>query len=345
VLAVTSDPKTFSNTKGIDLPRLVENIRQPPVDYDPPEHGQYRKLIQRLFTRQMVARYEGTLRDLTSRRITELLAAGTADLIPGLARYLSPIAIAIVLGLPPEDGERFATWTTQLLITSAQGDHAANEAIAEQLRAYLAEHVERQRSTQDDAVINSITDGSVDGRPLTEAEQLGMLQALVIAGHETTVNGIGTLLYYLAVTDGLRDDIAGDPAALSKVIDECLRIESPVIAIARTVVGEANFAGQSLHDGDRVLMVHNSANHDEKVFDRPDEFIWDRARNPHTAFGYGIHRCVGEHLARLEMRIVVEELLRLAPNFRVTPDFMPQWLEGRLTRGLASLPVILTPTD
>jgi len=101
VLAVASDPHTFSNTKGIDLPRLVENIRQPPVDYDPPEHGQYRKVIQRLFTRQLVARYEDMLRDLASRRITELLAAGTADLIPGLARYLPPIAIAIVLGLPP----------------------------------------------------------------------------------------------------------------------------------------------------------------------------------------------------------------------------------------------------
>jgi cytochrome P450 len=345
VLAVAADPHTFSNTRGIDIPRFVENIRQPPVDYDPPEHGQYRKIVQRLFTRQAVTRYEDTLRDLTSRRINELLADGTADLIPGLARYLPPIAIAIVLGLPPEDGERFVNWTTQLLITSAQGDHAANEAIAEEFRTYLADHIERHRSTKDDSVINSIVEGSVAGRPLTEAEQLGMLQALVIAGHETTVSSTGTILYYVAVTEGLRDHIADDPAALSKVIDECLRIESPVIAIARTVVGDTSFAGQSLHDGDRVLMVLNSANHDEGVFDQPDEFIWDRTRNPHVAFGYGIHRCIGEHLARLEMRVVVEELLRLAPRFRVASDFEPQWLGGRLTRALASLPVTLAPTD
>ncbi|MFI6099224.1 cytochrome P450 [Lentzea sp. NPDC051213] len=342
VLAVASDPHTFSNSQGIDLPRFVENIRQPPVDYDPPEHGQYRKVIQRLFTRQAVAGYEDVLRELTATRIAELMTAGTADLVPGLARYLPPIAIAIVLGLPPEDGERFVTWTTNLLITAATGDQEANQAIAAELRAYLAGHLERQRLAGDDTVINSIAQGSVEGRPLTEDEQLGMLQALVIAGHETTVASVGTLLYNLAVVDGLRDEIVRDPAALPKAVDECLRMEAPVVAIKRTVVGEAEIAGRRLRDGDRVLMVLSATGRDEAVFDRPDEFVWNRERNPHLAFGYGVHRCVGEHLARLEMRVVAEEVLRLAPDFHVEPGFTPQWTEGRLTRSPASLPVVFS---
>ena len=166
-----------------------------------------------------------------------------------------------------------------------------------------------------------------------------MLQLLVMAGHETTINGIGTMLYYLATVDGLRRQLIERPQLIPTMIDECLRIDSPVIAIARTVRGDTTLAGQALPDGDRVMFVLNSANRDPAVFDRPDEFICPRDEGSHLAFGLGVHRCLGEHLALLEMRVVAEEILRLAPDYRLVDGFLPQWVPGRMMRGLASLPV------
>ena len=271
VVAVASEPRTFSNSRGIHIPRFVEDIRQPPVDYDPPEHGQFRKVIQGLFTRQAVARYEDSLRDITSARIADLVAAGTADLIPGLAQFLPPSPSRSCWACRP----RMASGSSPGLPTcSSRRPKATTRRIRPSPPSCVTtspEHIARQESTQDDTVIRSIAEGSVgDGRPLTESEQLGMLQALVIAGHETTVASVGTMLYYLAVTDGLRDHIVGDPTSVRRIVDECLRIESPVIAVARTVLGEAEVAGNALPDGERVLMVLSSANRDEAVFDRPE---------------------------------------------------------------------------
>ena len=158
-----------------------------------------------------------------------------------------------------------------------------------------------------------------------------MLQMLVMAGHETTVNGIGTMLYRLATVDGLRRRLVELPRLIPRMIDECLRIDSPVIAIARTVQGDAALAGQDLLDGDRVVFVLSSANRDPAVCPRRE--------GSQLAFGLGVHRCLGEQLALLEMRIVAEEILRLAPDYRLADGFAPQWIPGRMMRGLASLPV------
>jgi cytochrome P450 len=116
-------------------------------------------------------------------------------------------------------------------------------------------------------------------------------------------------------------------------------MEAPVVAVTRTVRGGAELAGQPLEDGERTLLMLNSANHDPAVFDRPEEFVCPRDRNPHVAFGSGIHRCIGEHLALLEMRIVAEELLAMAPEYRIADGYRPDWRSGPVTRGLTTLPV------
>ena len=332
------DTRTYSSVGGVTLPRVIDD-RKPPVDFDPPEHTHYRRFIQRNFTRQAVARFEGPLRELVERRITELVGKGHADLATELARHVPPAAIAMILGLPPEDGELFVSFTTRIFVAVAAGDHEAGRSANQEFRSYLAGQVERLRDAGQDCLINEITGGRVDGKPLPLPEQLAMLQMLVMAGHETTVNGIGTMLYRLATVDGLRRRLVEGPGLIPRMIDECLRIDSPVIAIARTVQGEAELAGQDLLDGDRVVFVLSSANRDPAVFDRPDEFVCPRREGPQVAFGLGVHRCLGEHLALLEMRIVAEEILRLAPDYRLADGFAPQWIPGRMMRGLAGLPV------
>jgi cytochrome P450 len=154
---------------------------------------------------------------------------------------------------------------------------------------------------------------------------------LIIAGHETTVHGLSAMLYFLATVDGLRARLVAEPSLIPRMVDECLRIESPVVGIART----------ARPDGRRMLAVLNAANHDPAVFERPAEFDCARDRNPHLAFGYGVHRCVGEHLALLEMRVVAEEVLSLLPDYRFAEGFRPQWSGGKMTRGIESLPVQL----
>lgn len=325
---ILGDPGTYSSVDGIAIPRLTMTGK-PPIDFDPPLHTMYRKILQRHFTRTAVAQYDDTLRTLVRHRIKELVAKGDADLVPSLAHYLPPAAIALILGMPPEDGSLFLGWVDRLFLAARTGEREDGDLALLEFQNYIADQLSRQRAAGADTVALAIADGTVDGRPLTPQEQIGMFVFLIIAGHETTVHGLSSMLYFLATVDGLRARVAEEPALIPRMVEECLRIESPVVGIART----------KLPDGRRVLAVLNAANHDPAVFDRPAEFSCGRDRNPHLAFGYGVHRCVGEHLALLEMRIVAEEVLSLLPDYRFAPGFRPQWSGGKMTRGIESLPV------
>lgn len=333
---ILGDHGTYSSTDGIAIPRLTMTGK-PPVDFDPPLHTMYRKILQRHFTRTAVAQYDDTLRTLVRHRIKDLLAQGSADLVPTLAHYLPPAAIALILGMPPEDGAKFLVWLDRLFLAARTGDREAGDLALGEFKGYIADQLERQRAAGADTVALAIADGTVDGRPLSADEQIGMFVFLIIAGHETTVHGLSSMLYFLPTVDGLRARLVEEPALLPRMVDECLRIESPVVGIARTAHAETAL----VPDGRRVLAVLNAANHDPAVFEAPAEFRCERDRNPHLAFGYGVHRCVGEHLALLEMRIVAEEVLSLLPDYRFAPDFRPQWSGGKMTRGIESLPVQL----
>ncbi|TQL90252.1 cytochrome P450 [Actinoallomurus bryophytorum] len=342
VKEVTSDPQTYTSTDCVTIPR-VHSILQPPLDFDPPEHTAYRRIVQRQFTRQGAARYEPLLRRLVRERLGELIEQGSADLIATLARNVPPMAIAMILGLPPEDGERFMYWVERQLMTAATGDLAENERVTQEFTEYIADHLGGAR--EENAVIGAIDEGRFNGRPLTQEEQVGMIALLIAAGHETTVHGIGAMIYYLATVDGLKERLIADPALIPPMIDESLRMEAPIVSLARTVRGGAELAGQKLEDGERVLMVFSAANHDPAVFDRPEEFVCPRERNPHVTFGSGVHRCLGEHLALLEMRIITEELLAMAPGFRLAEGYEPDWVIGPVIRGLTTLPVVFSPAQ
>ncbi|MET9633061.1 cytochrome P450 [Lentzea sp. NPDC006480] len=327
---ILGDHSTYSSVDGIAIPRLTMTGK-PPIDFDPPLHTMYRKILQRHFTRAAVAQYDDTLRTLVRHRIKELLAAGSFDLVPALAHYLPPAAIALILGMPPEDGTLFLGWVDRLFLAARTGQREDGDLALTEFKSYIAAQLDRQRAAGADTVALAIADGTVDGRPLSSEEQIGMFVFLIIAGHETTVHGLSAMLWFLASADGLRERVLASPSLIPRMVDECLRIEAPVVGIARTRVP----------DGRRVLAVLNAANHDPAVFARPTEFSCERDRNPHLAFGYGVHRCVGEHLALLEMRIVAEEVLELMPDYRFAPGFSPQWSGGKMTRGIESLPVQL----
>jgi cytochrome P450 len=206
---------------------------------------------------------------------------------------------------------------------------------------YLGTQISEQRAAGADTLITAIADATVDGTALTHDEQVQMILLLVLAGHETTLTSIATMLYLLATVEGLRQRVTEDPALIPAMIDECLRIEGPTIVMSRVARHDTHLSGQPVAKGERVALILSCANRDPQAFDRPNEFHCPREDNPHLAFGHGIHRCVGEHLAKLQIRILAEEALRLMPHYRLAENHQPTWLPGRMMRGLATLP--LTP--
>jgi cytochrome P450 len=338
VRTAASDAQTYSSTGSTFIPPVKVDIQVAPSDYDPPEHTEFRKIIQKFFTRSGVAAVEAPLRSLVRARLVELAAAGKSDFVPGLGRYAPPLAIALAMGLPPEDGEKFVNWTTEMLSSAMAGDFSTNRRISKVMLDYAAQQLDARRDDGESAVITAIANGRVAGRPLTPTEKVGMIRGLVLAGNESAANSISTMLYHIATVAGLRERLIERPELIPSMIDESLRLESPLIGIGRTVVADTTLAGQSLRSGERLLFVFNSANHDPEIFPQPEEFQCPRDRNSHLAFGFGVHRCVGEHLALLQMRIIAEEVLRLVPDYRLDSEH-PEWAPGRQFRGLARLPV------
>ena len=335
---VFDDAATYSSAEGVTFPPVVVVAGTPryPIEADLPEHTSYRRVLESYFTPEAVAGHEDVLRVLIRERLHQLRPLGRADLVETVAAHLPPIAIALMLGLPAEDGELVGPWTGQLFDALEAEDYPRLGRLHEAFAGYLAEQTALQRAAGEDTLLTAIARARVDGQPLGRDERTGMLLLLVLAGHEITVTSIGTLLYHLATVDGLRERLIAEPELIPAMIDECLRLESPDVVISRVARKDTELAGRPIAAGDRLVLVLSSANRDPTVFAEPEEFRCPRPDNPHLSFGYGIHRCIGEHLARLEMRVVVEEMLELMPGYRLTGE--PTWRIKGMLRGLATLP-------
>jgi len=196
---------------------------------------------------------------------------------------------------------------------------------------------ERRREPRDDMLTRIVT-SEVEGRPITEVEALGMTLVTVIAGHETTVGGIGSLLMYVGGDPELKGRLLADPSLVPRAVEEAIRLEAPIQGAARTVLRDVRVRGQSFRTGDKVWLLYAASNRDEESFADPDRFDLDRKRNRYLGFGEGVHRCVGAPLAQIELRVVLEEVLRRIPTFRVD-DWDTITFDGSQSRTIAHLPV------
>ena len=230
-------------------------------------------------------------------------------------------------------------WVDGMEEASHVGDTAARQRYAGQLYEFLVTEVERRKAAPRDDLLTAIATMTLDGAEVSDAIRYGMAQLILVAGHDTTVAGIGSLLRHLMEHPGLRARARDDEAVLARAIEESLRFESPVFGLARTVTCPVTVRERELAPGDKVLLMFGSANHDPLRFPDPEVFDADRDdRPPHIAFGFGRHRCIGEHLARLEMRVVAEELLRRVPDYRLAPGAEIR-MRTALVRGPLSLEV------
>jgi cytochrome P450 family 142 subfamily A polypeptide 1 len=331
------------------------------ISMDDPEHTRQRRLINKGFTPRQVKRMAPHIRDLTNEIIDEIEQRGEVDFIPDFAIHVPLIVIAELMGLDPAARKDLYRWSDGMMGGDGHTDpddpalHHAAEAFGEYV-TYLIPIIEDRRRQPREDLISILTgaydEGALDGGEaaavhgtdeLTDDDLLMFLCILVVAGNETTRNAISGGLLAFSRFPAQKQLLIDHPELMDSAVEEIIRYVSPVISFTRTVTVDHELHGKQLKEGDKVLILYQSANRDESVFDAPDEFRVDRTPNPHLGFGIGPHFCLGANLARLEVQIVFEELFRRLSDIRVPEGADPVRSDNALVLAIESLPAVFTP--
>ena len=321
----------FSSAGPVTIPALP-----PPriicIEQDDPEHRKYRKPLQGWFSVKRMTALEPSIRSVVTTLIDEIVEQGEGDLAEALANTFPTIAIALMLGLPEKDWPWFRERAMSRTRLAQRGDTAGSAAAHADIATRLSEAIEARRAEPRDDMLSDIALLNVDGKPIDHDDAVSLAFLLLGAGIETTASGIGGLLYRVAGDLELRDQLIADPALIEVAVEESLRIESPFPGLARTATADNEVGGVEIAARDRVMLMFGAANRDPAMFENPDEFRLDRSNvHKQVAFGAGIHRCVGAPFARLQMEVMLEEVLRRMPNLRLTrpDDVKVAWTTSR----------------
>jgi cytochrome P450 len=343
VVALAHDIEHFSSLDITVIPFTGEEPDEPvlpygvpPISADPPLHTWTRRLLLPWFSHRKVDSYEPMTRDLCNRLIDGFLADGRADAAADYAQQIPVRVIAAILGVPESLSDTFTGWVRDVLEFADDEERRRDGTIA--LIEYFVAEVERRKTEPGDDLLSALLQTEMDGEPIEVAVVLGVAALTLIAGVDTTWSAIGSSLWHLATHPDDAKTLATDPEVMPLAIEELLRAYSPV-TMARVVTSDLEFEGCPMQTGDKVLMNFPAANRDPEAFEHPDQVILDRAHNRHVAFGSGIHRCAGSNLARMELRVAIEEWLRRIPEFRVEPGAEVTWAGGQV-RGPRSVPVV-----
>jgi cytochrome P450 len=317
VVTVSRDPETFCSGRGIMVFEIGNEYATPPtmMHTDPPAHARYRNLVQPGFRPTFVRSLEDGVRSRT-RALVDGIEAGTpVDVVSELAVPLALQVVSDLLGVPEDEWPRFFRWSEAVIPGATDWPEEERQALSGEMVAYLLAAATDRRLIPRDDIISELARAEVDGDRLSDAELAMFLVQLLVAGNETTRNMMSGGLVALAGApgewEGLRSRVAASTRrALPLAVEEMLRWTTPVVSFLRTTTRPTELAGHRLGPGEPVLMLYASANRDEAVFGpTADRFDATRDPNPHLAFGFGPHFCIGAVLARLEGRMLLEELL------------------------------------
>ncbi|MPY95190.1 MAG: cytochrome P450, partial [Acidimicrobiia bacterium] len=248
--------------------------------------------------------------------------------------------IAHMLGIPQEDEARFTDWTVRVLQVGPT-DHEVGRTATREVLEFFREQVALRREERGEDVISHLLDATLGGAPLSERHILGSCFLLLLAGIDTTWSSIGASLWHLAAHPADRERLVAEPELVPTAVEELLRAYAPV-TMAREVVGETLVGDRRVCVGERVLLPFPAGNRDASQFEEPDVVRLDRERNRHFAFGIGIHRCLGSNLARMELRVALEEWLAAIPEFSLVEGGHVEWTGGQV-RGPRTLPMVIGP--
>jgi cytochrome P450 len=345
VRTISRTPKTFSSfEKGVMLPDpddlglMAQRLMM--LSMDPPQHDRFKLLVSRGFTPKNAPLLRPRIEELAREIVEAALAKGSCDFVSEIAGRLPSGLIAELMGMPREDGERLYD-LTEIMHTNDDAvapPHVKAAAIGEML-GYAQTVAERKRSEPGDDLATLLVNAEVDGDRLTDGEFQWFFLLLVNAGGDTTRNLLAAGLQLLFDHPEQRERLMANPdALLGTAIEEMLRYASPVSHFKRTVMHDTEIRGQKMKAGERVVLFYGSANRDEDVFDRPDEFDIGRDPNPHVAFGAGgPHLCLGMHVARVELAVMFRELLARMPN--IEPNGPIERMHSSFIAGIHSMPV------
>ena len=328
VYEVGRDVERFASGPGVMLPPVGHGRPLLPMEADPPEHPEYRRLLLPRFAPAAVAGMEEDVRELARGLVDAVAEKGEADLYETLCKPLPMLLITRLLGI--ERDETFWAWTDTLIYGRVDGTSQEEIlAAADSLYAFLDAQIARSpRASRRDDLISLLLQGDVEGRPYREDEIRDLCFFLLIAGLENTAFGIRATLRHLAVEPDAPRRRPGRPGARAQRRRAVAAAVHAGHRLCRTATRDTEVAGAQIPAGDRVLLLFGSANRDSAVFPDADEFHLDRRDGRHVAFGVGPHRCVGSNLARLEIRVAVEEFLRRVPDFRLAPGPDPGWYDA-----------------
>ncbi len=344
--AIAHDTKHFSSRGAVvvDLPPGSLGYLGPlaaPITSDPPYHTEIRRMLLPAFAPGPINALEGHTRDVCRSLIDKFIDRGECDGAVDYAQHIPVAIISKMLGVPESDGDLFRQFIHRVLEEGPIDPQGLVNTAAD-LLAYLKKQVDEHRGTDREDLINYLLTVEQDGRKLDETEVLGVLFLLVIAGIDTTWSAIGSALLHLATHDDDRKRLVAEPELMPTAIEEFLRYYAPV-TMARKVAEDVVYKGCHMKAGENVLLPFPAGNRDPDAFEDAHEFKLDRKINRHYAFGVGIHRCLGSNLARMELRVAVEEWLARIPEFYLTDPEAVTWSRGQV-RGPRRIP-LAWPTD
>ncbi|MGZ4802950.1 MAG: cytochrome P450 [Acidimicrobiia bacterium] len=366
VAYVSRTPDVYCSSRGV-RPKL--DVPLSLISEDDPEHTRQRRLIHRGFTPRRVRELVPHIREISNRLIDDFADRGEIDVVEDLAIHVPLIVICEMLGLDPDSRMKMYRWSDAMMAGDGhtEADDPVLDAAAQAFVEYstmCAELIAERRADPKDDLISVLTQrfdegdlgneefadarGSLPGEPMSDDELNLFLTVLLIAGNETTRNAItGSLLALSAFPDERQRLVEhlDDDEFMDLAVEEMIRWVSPVISFTRTLTRPDVLAGTELAEGDRVLMLYQSANRDEDVFDRADDLVLDRSPNPHLAFGIGPHFCLGANLARVEVKTVLQELFRRLPDIRVPDSSHRTRGDSSLVIALQHLTAVYTPTS
>ncbi|MAD63070.1 cytochrome P450 [Haliea sp.] len=351
---ISKNPQLFSSSERTCFlreppPEGLETSRRLLINMDPPDHVRFRRIVRNAFTPRAVDAYEPRFRQIAKSIVDRVASKGECEFVEDVAAELPLIAICELMGIPIEDRKQFFDWTNIMigaddpdLSTSPEAGFTARM----KLHQYGAKLAEFHRRDPQDNIVGSLLDGVVDGEKLTEEQFSSFFLLLVVAGNETTrtvtSHGMRLLMAYPEQHKKLIDE----PALIPGFIEEVLRFHTAVTQFTRTATEDIELKGKLIRKGQRVSMFYHSANRDEDVFDHPEMFDVTRPQREnvsrlHRAFGAGEHFCLGTHLARLELRVIFEELIPRLRNPEPCGEIV--WLRSTLINGIKRLPIKFTP--
>jgi cytochrome P450 len=339
LVSVALDTATFSNV----LP--LYTTRRPPLESDPPEHSIFRRLMNPYFSKERIAELETVVRGFAVEMLEKVIEDGEADLASTLTYPLPSRVLCALLGVADSDWQVINEWTAIPLdgLGPTRGSASRDRVSStDSLRPYIEQLIADRRADPRDDLVTGMVLARVNDEPLPDEFIVGLVMMLITAGHNTTTSAMGNAILALARDSELQAQLRADPRLIPAAIEEWIRLEAPQQSMRRVATRDVELGGRQVKAGERVELVFGSANLDPDAFPEPDRFRLDRTPNRHVGFGRGIHMCIGAPLARLEVGVLLEEILARTASIE---------LSGEVTRaawprmGVTRFPVRLTANE